>query len=1068
MPFPISISRTRGPLSALLPSLILIALIAMGLSVPVAAQMVTGAEMPGYAQTFGLEPAQAARDYAVQEVKCSVPANILWPGDKAAFTFRFTNKTDRPLEATGRVDIVHYQTKVPVGDVWVPHVSKLDDAGSVPITVRLPAKGSVEVEVAPSLPATFGGYALIADLGAHGRAFAAATVRAVRAEPGRVLLPTGSLDLPWPFEMTEEVMRTFQRLGVRGARMGADYVPTTAPDFEARLAELARDLKWAQDNNITVMLTVGAGPAPNPLGRPRPWLTEDNILLDTKSDMAWLPQYDADFQKWAKIVAERFGWPRGPVNAMELWNEPWEGISISGWGADMLRFRDMYTQMALGIEAARRNGAQVRIGGACSSSNTLDKLFPDGSQTFLKWLDFVSIHYQEMAVTPALVPEWVNRKGGYGRVQVWDTESWVANSEDRIAAVIASMRAEGQDRTNGFYGGNVYQSQVLSDNPRYGVVQAWSPAAAVAVTQKFIGQRSFKELLFRNGLPWVFVFNGLPGKDGTRTAQLPDDGTVVVVGDLGQVYNRNKLQFRSVLGLKNAARVAEATGQIVALPATASEAERTAREDARKAAAVLEDGSLTFANPNGEFLLYDFYGNPVASVGGGITVPLNGLGYYLRTNGARGSFARLQQALRSARIDGYAPLDIIAHDLTRAVSDKPSATLTLTNILNRPVSGSLTVTLGDLRLAQPTRTLAFAPHETKEVSVAVADGSANPANAYPLSVRFDAGADGATTHDETLHVNLIARRTIAVDGSLDDWRGVLPQTVSGTEGIGASLTEKAYLPFQNFGPGVGKGVASGYLAYDDNYFYFAAKIADDTPYEGNIRFENRDDSAYFYPEKSYAVERDANTKAETKRTELDWPSGVRRFSYRKDPDLPSGNDTDNVQIAFNVVPQNKKRYYVAPPGTLPKFMVYPDTDYEYALNQVAPKYGGGTEIWRLYAPDIPRKHFYPRQPAAPHDGGPVKNGKLAMTRQDNTRIVEMALPWSEIPDVKRRLDAGENIKFSFRVNDNKGPAYELATGRSVSKDNALAFHDDWRTHWANELEFGFEGASRANIRAAKP
>ncbi len=30
---------------------------------------------------------------------------------------------------------------------------------------------------------------------------------------------------------------------------------------------------------------------------------------------------------------------------------------------------------------------------------------------------------------------------------------------------------------------------------------------------------------------------------------------------------------------------------------------------------------------------------------------------------------------------------------------------------------------------------------------------------------------------------------------------------------------------------------------------------------------------------------------------------------------------------------------------------------------------------------------------------------------------------------------------------------ELAAGRSVSKDNFWAFHNDWVTHWANEVEF---------------
>jgi hypothetical protein len=70
--------------------------------------------------------------------------------------------------------------------------------------------------------------------------------------------------------------------------------------------------------------------------------------------------------------------------------------------------------------------------------------------------------------------------------------------------------------------------------------------------------------------------------------------------------------------------------------------------------------------------------------------------------------------------------------------------------------------------------------------------------------------------------------------------------------------------------------------------------------------------------------------------------------------------------------------------------------------------------------------------------------------------VEAAIPWSEIPDVRKRLDEGRTVKFSFRANDNKGPAMELAAGRSVSQVNVNAFHDYWASHWSNELEFAFE------------
>ncbi|MBN1422548.1 MAG: hypothetical protein JXP34_27470 [Planctomycetes bacterium] len=966
------------------------------------AQMVTGPRMDGFAKTFGLE-GRGAKDFAVAQIASTAGANVLWPGEQATLTFRITNTSADPLRIEGRIDGVRYGTRARPGDIWRPVVFKIADLPSMPIPVDIPAKGDGTVTVATRIPETFGAYGLVVDLGERGRAFAATLVRVPAPDPGREWLPTYALDLPWPHEMSREVLALFKRLGVKAARMEAGYCPTDAPDLARRMARLDPFLGWALENDVTVMLTLGASSAPMPLGRGRPWLNDDGSMKQgVKEDLAWLPAYDADFRKWVAMILAKHGWPKGPVNAVELWNEPWEGVSISGWGADMIRYREIYTQMALGVEDARReHGAEVLIGGACSSSNTRDKFFADGSDTFLKWLDFVSIHYQPLAADPALEPAWIGRKAQYGPVRVWDTESWVANSEDKIAGVIASMRAQGQSRTAGIYGGNVYTSEKPRiDGREYAVVQAWAPAAGVAAVTKWIGQRPFEEILFKNGLPWVFVFGGRRKAD-------PDDGTLVVLGDLGGVYERDRTLFRGVR--------------------------------------IEPDAKLTLPDGGGAFRLLDFYGNPVPAEGGKITIPLNALGCFLRTDGSPGSFARLRAAVAAARIDGYDPIDVAAHDLIAPIETKPPLRLTLTNILNRPIEGRLEVKLGALALEAAAQDLSFAAHETKRIAIRIAGGAAAPENIYPLALSFDAGPDGRKTHEEAMRVNVIARRTIGVDGRLDDWKGALPQPVGASQGILASLTEKAWLPFESFDRGTGKGLAVGFVACDDAYFYFAAKIADDTPHSGGVRFETRDDDAYFYPE----------TCTDRGKT-LAWPAGVRRFSYRKGPDLPSGNGTDSVQLAFNVLPAERKRLLPFPPGTMPRFMAYEDTDYEYAFLPVAERFGGGTEIWRLLAPGVPRKHFYPRQPRAPIDGGPVKGGRLVMRRDGATRILEAAIPWSEIPEAKRRRDAGGTVKLSFRVNDDRGPAYELAAGRSVSKENFLAFHDDWRTHWANEIEFGFD------------
>ena len=59
-----------------------------------------------------------------------------------------------------------------------------------------------------------------------------------------------------------------------------------------------------------------------------------------------------------------------------------------------------------------------------------------------------------------------------------------------------------------------------------------------------------------------------------------------------------------------------------------------------------------------------------------------------------------------------------------------------------------------------------------------------------------------------------------------------------------------------------------------------ARLVDAEPF-GNFRARGvaddatRDDDQYFYPEKSYVKSDQAGLK------EMDWPAGVRRFSYRK-------------------------------------------------------------------------------------------------------------------------------------------------------------------------------------------
>lgn len=1126
-------------------------------------QMKKPHEWGNYEKVFGVVNGQRHYDFDVVATEASQRANVFYPGDSIRFRFQVVNNMPKAVDRDAVIRVIHYGTEGLEGDLWVPQIKQLGPEKDYTRRVRMDANGYCDVALAVDEPDEFGGYAVVFDLGDAGRRLATSFVYAMKPKVEPMQYPRQALDDLGPDYLN--------RVGVQAIRHGIGYMPTTSFGYRKFMEDVDKRMKEYKAHNVTMLLMIGEGGALMPLGTPRAHIDENGFMLRTKQDYVWLPSLDEDFKKFVKEVLLKYGWPRGPVTAVSLWNEPWEGISISGWQADMPRYREIYTKMAEAVLEARKEGVDVLVGGGDSNSNALDKFFGDGTMAMLPVFDFMSIHYQGME-SPVLYPEFNNRKDHKGKVLIWDTESWVGNTDDRIGMVIAANRSAGYDRSMGIYGGYLqsgHQDDKVAVRTPSGVLRypavlpVWSQTAAICAVQNMIGERAFRRLLFPQGLPWVMLFDGYDGN--------PDDGTAVVAGDMSDAFGAENLLYRGVM---------------------------------------LSDGVMR-VKAHKSFRLYDFYGNEIPAEKGYYSIPLTWKGYYLRTDGSRGSFARLEKALAQAEISGYSPLDIAARDLTAPVESRPEFELVLTNVLNCRAKGALKVTLGDLALEYPAK-IDIAPNSTSVVKVKVVGGTANPANDYPLAVTFTAVDGSVAELEETLHVNLISRRTVKVDGDLADWEGAIPQTVRADGKASLTVTEAAWYPFMSFDSGA-KGMAQAWLGYDDDYFYFAAKVADSTPNPGGPRFATRDDDSYFYPDTAYmqtinamhsvvgrsggnvywentrttqsigvdldlpsdrvtraalyfpAVAQhgvevtvtDRATGNELLQTRIDnlwngawvnlnlsgdvrircsaygwwytaklagvwldetsvpataavsatlagvdfdtvdnwagvygsagyvsadgtsslpswagfsvveqddavalaWPDGVRRFTYRKQPTLPDGTvgtRFDNILIAFNVIPQGEDGLEAAAPGTMPGYIGYKCTDYEYALNPVAEEYGGGTEIWRMLAPGLPRKHFYPRQGKAAGEGA-VEDGKLVIRRDGNTLFYECAIPMSEIPDVRKAIDSGEPIKFSFRVNDDtSGACMELAKGRSVAKRNSRAFHPDWKEHWSNEVGFGVE------------
>jgi hypothetical protein len=1028
-----------------------------------AAEWGTLSAMHDYHACFGLDP-QRAPAYKLTMLGGSAAGNVFHPREQPRFDFQLENLSEVALKIEGHIDVVRYAQLSQPGDNWFPRLVRLEACGSEPLEVNVPAKGWVDLTVSPRIPETKGGYALIVDLRPHGRHYLTSMVRTFKPTPKRVQYPKQSLE-----EMPPEIL---ERLGVQAIRWGVSFVPKDSKRREEHWQRLSAELKEFHEHHVTVLAEIGTGGEGQPLGLGRPHLDDKDVMLDGKQDLVWLPEHDDDYQQFVYRLASEFGWPKGPITAFDLWNEPWEGLSISGWAADIPRYRDLYQRMGDAVlEARSKADVDVLVGGCDSSANTWDKLFPDGNDRFLSILDFCSIHYQGLS-SPALYPEWHHRTAHKGRVLIWDTESWVANSDDRFPGVVAANRAAGYDRSMGTLSriavSTLSHGRIAKDTVRTAagdqqmprVVESRPLAAVYGAVQHFIGDRPFKEILFKNGLPWVFVFDGLQGN--------PDDGVVVVVGDLGSLFEKKAVLFETVRPLDERKAQQKMADALAAIEADGPQ--RAALRKQLESPMPWTGVTLAIDADGKPFGAFDSYGNPIENKAERLTIALNDASCFLRADPKQpGSFAQLLEALRQSTLTGLEPVEIIAFDMIAPIETAPTLRLRLTSMHNQPIEGRLTLAMGELKLAYPT-SLTFEPREQKWVDVVVR-GKTRPENTYPLSVRFDAGPLGIAEHDETMRVNWIGRQTITVDGKLDDWRGALPQTIRTDAAAERSFEETMWLPFEKLEVGEGGGLAVGYVAYDAKHFYFAARIADDTPSEGTVRFATRDDDAYFYPAVSYSQPRPAkarkqiakdDTPAPPGETVLEkhvWPDEVRRFSYRMWPDVPSSMPQrrfDNVLIAFNALPPGEDGWLSHLPGRMPKFIWYKTTDYEYALNRVAQRHGGGAEIWRLLAPGMPYKHFFPRQPKHPLEGA-VENGKLVVVVDDATRIVECAIPWSEISDVERLMKAGAPVKFSFRVNhDTASPDMELGMRRSAAEGISPSFHPNWQRGWPNEIEFGWE------------
>jgi len=233
--------------------------------------------------------------------------------------------------------------------------------------------------------------------------------------------------------------------------------------------------------------------------------------------------------------------------------------------------------------------------------------------------------------------------------------------------------------------------------------------------------------------------------------------------------------------------------------------------------------------------LYDFYANRVAPEFWQdccATKPAWVL--HAHTDGSRGSFEKLLKAiLQKPESAGLNRWRFIASDLTAPISARPKTLkLKLTNVLNQPG--------GQIRKAerregrreflsdgvQPERSDSVAPRpgESRSISHCHWRRRLRQIITTELTATFQGqrgrhaepcggGARKTTSTKTHRHAGM---------ATLGDLEGVIPQT--GAQRVGDQCDREGLPPFKNWGQQSASGAVTAWMAYDERFFYFAARV----------------------------------------------------------------------------------------------------------------------------------------------------------------------------------------------------------------------------------------------------
>jgi len=921
--------------------------------------------------------AEPAASWKLLQLEPSQPGAVFQDGEEVKLVLTF----DKPLSGSYRV--VRIRNAGALGNLsnWVTSFTELRQIEAGPLPELAGEGGRFKWSLSPR-PKERGVYVIYVKAEGEQEALAATFALVPRHIPGwryDHFQMTNWNGTPW--NVYDEMAAVTQRLGFKWTREETGWQQKRNPD--GTLGEFI----WDKDDRYAATMRkyqiygiIGGGHAPiwawpkNEEGKPIYYAPGKPSTVPAK-------QYLDGFEQWHEEYVRRYG---DVVRILDLFNEPWEGSGISGFGSTGAHLREMMRRASAG---AHRADPTFLVGGCDSHSENEDHLLCDPGAT--AYIDYLAYHTFMRHVT--FGPYQARR---YGK-EAYDTESWVGPGVSTPFGIVNALAM-------GFKMCHPYWQDALVLSRKKGTVMPAGAASQAAAVNYFLTDMDYVGQPNPRCLPYLFVFQHRAGSPTKRN-------------------------YASLVYLAPRTWPWVGNNHFVPEAATMDDLYRDIRLRGETWDQVLPSGTFTIPDPRRELTVYDFDANPLPDLrrGDAWRVPLAMHQHFYITCTAGAD--RLMELLRAGKLEGLRPVQITLHDFTARVQTRPPVRVSIQNVYNEPISGSVSLTAPDGWRVGGAKEFANLPAGAKlDLEFPVLAAAASPQNLYPFAVRVTTTRGDAEWREE-LRANVVARGTITPDGIADDWQaiGFVPQTFFGTD-IETDPAVRYMKPYEELRRVSGEGFYGSFAAaWDDNYFYCLLRLND--------------------PQPDYAV---SMAKGEWYKM---YP-GTDNVVYAKAPAAPMMNARDMLQLAFDF--ERNLDDFNRPDDPMYRAFPFRETDYEYSLY---PTREAGPEVWRLYLPGTYWQcHYAPFSPN-PYSAQGIAADCKAAARHDGTGwTFELAIPWSEMPRLARHLKSSRTIEFAYRVRRNGG-SYWSTQMRSVAKRNGPSWHPDYMCdNWSVDTEWGFE------------